>query len=453
LNPNPTYVWLRTIVALATIVVLALLVEAFFDPRWALGLACAGVLAILAVHLGNVSALLRWVRDPSQPVPDRRGVWEEAFSELYRLVRSHQRERETLSAELARFRMAGTAMPDGVVILDAENHIEWCNPMAERFFDIDTAKDAGQSIMNLVRAPEFALYLERGNFSEPLILRLMRGEGLVLSMRIIPYGQDQKLLLSRDVTQAEKVEVMRRDFVANVSHELKTPLTVVSGFLETLSDGKVSISDPRAGKVMTMMQDQTDRMLRLIDDLLTLSALESTPGPGPGNEQHIDMAALLSRLVDDARALSAGRHRIELDCPEPMDLTGSEKELHSAFGNLVSNAIRYSPDGGSVRLSWGRRASGEGEFAVADSGIGIDARHIARLTERFYRVDQGRSRDTGGTGLGLAIVKHVLSRHQATLDIQSTPGQGSRFAALFPARRIVAPLPAVQPAAENAARS
>lgn len=453
MNPNSTYVWLRTIVALVVITALALLLQAFFDPEWALGLVCVGIIVILTHHLSSISGLLRWLRDPSKSVPDGRGVWEEVFSGLYRLVRANQRQQEALSAEVARFRMAGTAMPDGVVILDAENHIEWCNPMAERFFDIDTAKDAGQSIMNLVRAPEFALYLERGNFAEPLLLRLMRGEGLVLSMRIIPYGKDQKLLLSRDVTQVEKVEVMRRDFVANVSHELKTPLTVVSGFLETMSDGVVTMDKARTARVMGMMQDQTERMLRLVNDLLTLSALESSPGPAPGNEHPVAMDSLLSRLMDEGRALAAGRQQIELDCPETFDVTGSENELYSAFGNLVSNAIRYSQEGGTVRLSWRRRPSGEGEFAVADDGIGIDPQHIARLTERFYRVDQSRSRDSGGTGLGLAIVKHVLSRHQATLDIQSTPGQGSRFAAILPARRIVVAAPSDQALAEKAARS
>ena len=453
MNPNNTWVWLRTIVALVLIAVLALLVQVFFDPEWALGLVCIGVIAILAHHLSNIAALLRWLRDPARSVPDGRGVWEEVFSGLYRMVRANQRQQEALSAEVARFRMAGTAMPDGVVILDADNHIDWCNPMAERLFDIDTVKDAGQSIMNLVRAPEFGLYLERGNFAEPLMLRLTRGEGLVLSMRIIPYGKDQKLLLSRDVTQAEKVEVMRRDFVANVSHELKTPLTVVSGFLETLSDGEVVMDKARSSRVMALMQDQTERMLRLINDLLTLSALESTPGPAPGNEQQVAMGALLSRLMEEGRALSGGRQQIELDCPEPFDVMGSEKELHSAFGNLVSNAVRYSQQGGTVHLSWRRRDSGEAEFAVTDNGIGIDSRHIARLTERFYRVDHSRSRDSGGTGLGLAIVKHVLTRHQGTLDIQSTPGQGSRFAAALPARRIVETVPADQALAANATRS
>lgn len=453
MNDNFQFVWARTILALSVTALLAFVVNAFFGPGWALALASVGVLLVLRHHLSNISLLLRWLRDPTRPVPDGSGVWEVVSSSLYRMVRTNNAEREALTQALARFRSAGTAMPDGVVILDENNHIEWCNPIAEQFFDVDSAKDAGQSILNLVRAPDFALYLERGEFAEPLILRLTRGEGLVLSMRVIPYGQDQKLLLARDITQAEKVEIMRRDFVANVSHELKTPLTVVSGFLETLGDGKVAMTGPRGREVMAMMQEQTGRMLSLIDDLLTLSALESTPGPAPGNEQRVPMENLLARLHVEAKSLSAGRHRIEMDCAAPSVVVGSGQELQSAFGNLVSNAIRYSPDGGVVRLSWRVRASGEGEFAVTDSGIGIEARHIPRLTERFYRVDQGRSRENGGTGLGLAIVKHVLARHQGALEVHSEPGRGSRFAAILPARRIAVVEDRAQPVALKVARS
>ena len=453
MNDNSQLVWTRTILSLSVTALLAFVANAFFGPRWALALVSVGVLPILWHHLSNISSLLRWLRDTTRPVPDGGGVWEAVFSSLYRMVRTNNAEMEALSQALARFRSAGTAMPDGVVILDADNHIEWCNPMAEQFFDVDSAKDAGQSILNLVRAPDFALYLESGEFAEPLILRLTRGEGLVLSMRVIPYGHDQKLLLSRDVTPTEKVEIMRRDFVANVSHELKTPLTVVSGFLETLEDGKVAMTGPRAREVMAMMQEQTGRMLRLVDDLLALSALESTPGPAPGNEERVAMDDLLARLHAEAKSLSSGRHRIGVDCAARSMVAGSGEELLSAFGNLVSNAIRYSPEGGVVNLSWRVRPSGEGEFAVTDGGIGIDARHIPRLTERFYRIDQGRSRENGGTGLGLAIVKHVLTRHQGTLEIHSEPGRGSRFAAILPARRIAVAEDRPQPAALNVARS
>jgi two-component system phosphate regulon sensor histidine kinase PhoR len=433
LSTNREFVWTRTLAALAVTALVSLLFSAMAGWAWGFALACVGVLLVLWRHLSNVATLLGWLRDTSQPVPDAGGVWESVFAGLYRIVASQKRERAQLMEALVRFRSAGTAMPDGVVILDASNHIEWCNPMAEEFFDIDAAKDAGQAIVNLVRAPGFGSYLDGGDFSEPLILRLARGEPLVLSLRIVPYGQDQKLLLCRDVTQAEKLEIMRRDFVANVSHELKTPLTVVSGFLETLGDGKVKLSERRAREIIIMMQEQTGRMLRLIDDLLTLSTLESTSGPG--EETQFDVGQLLALLGHEAEALSGGRHRVLVDCVDPALVTGNQQELHSAFGNLVSNAVRYSPQGGVVELSWRVRDSGEGAFTVTDSGIGIDARHIPRITERFYRVDQSRSRETGGTGLGLAIVKHILTHHQGMLEIKSESGRGSSFTAVLPARR------------------
>jgi len=433
-NSHKHFIWIRAAIALAVVATAALALGLLVSSGWGLVAACAGLFLLLGHHLVNLSALVRWLRDPQQPVPRGSGVWEEIFSALYRFMRSSNSERQQLSAAVTRFRSAGMAMPDGVMILDAENHIEWCNPTAERLFGIDGARDAGQQIMNLVRAPDFAAYLEQGDFSEPLVLRLTRGEERALSLRAIPYGHDQKLLLSRDVTQVERIEAMRRDFVANVSHELKTPLTVVNGFVETLADGKVKFSEERIHAVLDLMQTQTSRMLHLIEDLLTLSALESSPGPV--SEADIDVSALMRGLHADGEVLSGGRHRIELDIGEHAILTGDEKELRSGFGNLVSNAIRYTPAQGVIMLSWRRRDTGEGEFAVKDSGIGIEARHIPRLTERFYRVDQSRSRDTGGTGLGLAIVKHVLTRHQATLEIHSESGKGSCFMAVFPARGV-----------------
>jgi two-component system phosphate regulon sensor histidine kinase PhoR len=382
----------------------------------------------------NASALLTWIRQPSNAVPEGTGIWEDIFAELHRLEKSRRAEQERLTAALVRFQSAGTAMPDAVVILDAGNRIDWCNPMAERFFGIDSSRDAGQPVINLVRAPDFAGYLQQDAFNEPLVIRLTRGEELMLSIRVIPYGQDQKLLLCRDITQASRLETMRRDFVANVSHELKTPLTVVSGFLETLADGEVRLPESRTREVFTLMEQQTQRMLQLIEDLLTLSALESSPGLA--NDSPVDVCALLQSLLDEGLALSAGRHEISLEAQAGLMVSGSATELRSAFGNLMANAVRYTPGGGIVRMTWRLRASGEAEFAVEDSGVGFEARHIPRLTERFYRIDQGRSRETGGTGLGLAIVKHVLTRHQAQLEIASEPGRGSRFGAVFPVRRV-----------------
>ena len=434
MDRNHQFIWTRTALALGMTAALVLALWLAVSLQWGL---IAGILALLLLlwrHLSNVSVLARWLRDTRQPVPGGSGIWEEIFSGLYRLMRESTREHERLTTALTRFRSAGTAMPDGVIILDSDNHIEWCNPTAERFFSVNSVKDAGQQIINLVRPPDFAAYLAQGEYSEPFTLRLSRREDLVLSLRIIPYGHDQKLLLSRDITQIERIEAMRRDFVANVSHELKTPLTVVNGFVETLADGKVKFSDSRIRQVLDLMQQQTSRMLNLVEDLLTLSALESSPVLA--DETDINIPALLEGLRADGEALSGGRHHVVLDIDQPATLVGSEKDLRSAFGNLVSNAIHYTPEGGEVTLSWQWRESGEGEFAVKDTGVGIDSRHIPRLTERFYRVDSSRSRETGGTGLGLAIVKHVLTRHQASLEISSDLGRGSCFKAVFPASRL-----------------
>ena len=403
------------------------------NPGWGVAAGCVFSAWFLWRHTVNANALLNWLRNPAEAVPNGSGLWEGVFAELHRLVKSQRLANKRLTSELTRFRSAGTALPDAVVILDAENHIEWCNPMAERFLGIDAGKDSGQPIINLVRAPDFAAYLQQGAYGEPLDMTVSRGEELILSLRVIPYGQDQKLLLCRDITQPSRVEIMRRDFVANVSHELKTPLTVVNGFLETLIDAKVKFTESRSREVLGMMQQQTDRMLRLVEDLLTLSALES--GAGLSAEVEIDVGELMQGLRDEGSALSEGRHQVHVDCVTPAIIIGSEAELRSAFANLVANAIHYTPQGGEIRLSWRVRESGEGEFTVTDSGIGFDPRHIPRLTERFYRIDQSRSRETGGTGLGLAIVKHVVTRHQAMLEIHSVPGRGSRFSVLIPPQR------------------
>ncbi len=434
-------VWMRSATALAGVLGAGLIAWPLAGPIWALSAICLGFLLLLGRHVANLAALADWLRDPlAKPVPQGKGVWEEVLVALYRFVRARIKQEQQLGEDLQRFRNAGLALPDGVVLLDTHGHIEWCNPIASQYLGLDEQRDLGQPLVNLVRHPDLAAYLERGEYAEPLTLRLTRGEGLVLSLAIIAYGEEQKLLLASDITLAEKVETMRRDFVANVSHELKSPLTVVAGFLETLTDGEVKLDERRRQGYLEMMRDHTRRMQRLVEDLLTLSALESSRGLE--DETVVDVPALLAELRDEAAALSAGGHHIELRTEDPVLLLANAQELRSAFGNLVSNAVRYTPAGGNVRLSWKLRGT-EAVFSVTDSGPGIEPRHIPRLTERFYRVDHSRSRETGGTGLGLAIVKHVLTRHQATLEIESEPGKGSRFSAVFPARR-------VKPAAETA---
>lgn len=403
---------------------------------WFLG-ALVAVLALrLLYHALHLSALRAWLRRPQlERLPRGRGVWEAVLAELHGLLKRRDAEQQNLAAALARFRAAARALPDGVVILDRENRIEWANPTAFHHFGIDGRRDAGQPIVNLIRHPDFVAYLASGDYSAPRLLHAARADA-TLAVRIIEFGQDQKLLNSRDVTAEERVDQMRRDFVANVSHELKTPVTVLAGFIETLSDESIQMNASQRARFLGMMAEQAQRMRRLVEDLLTLSALESSAEPT--DEHPIAVRPLLEQLAAEARALSGGRHRIEATLEQDGCLLGSPGELHSALSNLVSNAVRYTPEGGSVQLSW-RLSEGRGVFAVADSGIGIEARHIPRLTERFYRIDSGRSRDTGGTGLGLAIAKHALTRHQAALDISSEPGRGSTFSAVFPPGRVLPP--------------
>lgn len=429
---NP--VWSNTIgVAIASAGV-GLVVGAFAGPVWAWS-AVAGVLALrLLYHAAHLAGLSRWLQSPQRStLPRGHGVWEEVLAELHRTLKSLETERDQLARALLRFRAAAQALPDGVVILDHDDRIEWANATARRQLGVDARRDAGSPVVNLVRHPDFVAYLRRSDYGAPLILRSTRTDA-VLSVRIIEFGADRKLLSSRDVTSEERLDTMRRDFVANVSHELKTPITVLSGFVETLADEEVVLTPTQRKRFLGLMSEQSQRMRHLIEDLLTLSALESSLTPS--DEQEIAMQPLCDRLLEEGQALSAGRHQITVDVTTNAALYGSESELTSAFSNLVSNAIRYSPDGGSVHIRW-RTDDGRGVFSVSDTGIGIDPRHIPRLTERFYRVDRGRSRETGGTGLGLAIVKHVLTRHDASLDVESTPGEGSTFSAVFPEQRVL----------------
>ena len=403
-------------------------------PVWALVAGLAAVAAAWAVnYVVNVRKLRRWLSRPKlSTVPEAVGIWDSVFALLYRHEREYAREKRRLTHLVVRAAQAGRALPDGVVILDEYNRVEWCNDRAESYLGIDRHTDTGVPIVNLLRDPEFVRYVEAGSFDEAMTLRPARNASLALSLKLIRYGHDRKLLLSRDVTQEEKVETMRRDFVANVSHELRTPLTVLSGFLETVRD--LDLDKERTHKYLGLMSGQAARMQRIIEDLLELSALESAPIPQ--REERVRVAPLLAHTRAEAEALSAGRHRITLQAEGDYDLAGAENELTSAFGNLAGNAINYTPPGGEVRLIW--KATPEGAvFSVEDTGIGIAADQIPRLTERFYRVDRSRSRETGGTGLGLAIVKHALARHDARLEIESQPGKGSRFTATFPARRVV----------------
>ncbi len=338
------------------------------------------------------------------------------------------------AADAACFRETLETLPDGVVLLDAGGRIAWVNRNAADALDISPTVDLGRPVDHLLREPAFLAFLAAGVSGSTLELRGRRQAGRLLNLTLVPFPPEQRLLLVRDVSQLDRVAAMRRDFVANVSHELKTPLTVTLGFIETAQDALTDTPTEEITRYLQTAADQAGRMRRLIDDLLTLSSLE-TDAPPPMDEP-VPLQALIAEIVTEARALSAGRHTLDVDVGRAPVLRGSSRELHSALLNLITNAVRYTPEGGEVRVTWHDQPNGAGECCVADSGIGIPPEHIGRLTERFYRVDRGRSRESGGTGLGLAIVKHVLERHGATLRISSEPGRGSVFCAVFPAQRI-----------------
>ena len=386
-------------------------------------------------HVRNLVALGYWLENPeTRNVPEGEGPWEDVFARLNKMVREHRKERAKRAAALHDMELATSALPEGVVSLDKTEHIEWCNPLAELHLGLDSARDIGQQITYLVRQPEFVEYLAAKKFTDPLVLRGPRHDDRVLSCKLVGYSGNKKLLVTRDITHFELVETMRRDFVANVSHELRTPLTVVNGFVETLQD-MPNLDNDMARRALPMMGEQTMRMTHLVGDLLTLSKLEDRLNVL--KEEVLDVPAMLPSCYDTGVALSAGQHQFKLEILSQSKLMGCAEELRSAFGNLISNAIRYTPSGGDILVRWQVRDDGQPEFSVQDSGIGISPQHIPRLTERFYRVDSSRSRSTGGTGLGLAIVKHIANRHQAHLDIVSEEGKGSTFSIVFPAKRSV----------------
>ncbi|HZP93327.1 MAG TPA: phosphate regulon sensor histidine kinase PhoR [Burkholderiales bacterium] len=437
--------WGRPLSTLALLGFVSLLGWLFLGGTVALAMLAALLLALLLHHLHQLSALYWWLKDPRiDTVPAGRGAWAQLFSYLVRMLRRQQQSESMLHQALSRFQLAGSALPEAVVLLDEADRMEWCNPRAEDYFGLRLARDRGQQITYILRQPQFAEHLGSGQISEPLVLRVTHDQGeCVLSVQLVPYGDREKLLLGRDITRWERLETTRRDFVANVSHELRTPLTVVHGFLETLEDMREP--DPQMlRRAIQLMSQQTGRMTRLVDDLLTLSRLESAQNPL--REEDVNVPELVRTLHHEALAISAGRHRIRLRLDSSDWVKGGTEELRSAFGNLVSNAIRYTPEGGEIELRW-ENSGAHPVFAVRDTGIGIEPQHIERLTERFYRVDKSRSRETGGTGLGLAIVKHVLMRHQARLDVMSEPGKGSTFSVTFPDTRRLPPRSAAVAAA------
>ena len=419
----------------ALLAALTLLVLGLAGAGWALVVLGVGALLLVGFHLHHLRLVQAWAVAPlDASAPEGRGAWADVFSAIHRRTRMRTAVQRDLRQAVERFRQAAEALPDGVLVLDSAHRLQWANAQALAQWSLDLATDRGQPIVNFLRQPEFIRYVAAGDPHESVVIEQGR-EQRMLSLQLVPFGIDEKLLLSRDVTRFEAVSRMRRDFIANISHELKTPLTVVAGFIETLQE--LQLDPAQRARYLALMREQAGSMQRLVDDLLTLSALESEQSPPV--EATFPLAPLLLERAADARSLSGGEHGLELDLASAASvaLRGNRDELSSAVGNLLSNAVRYTPAGGVVRLAWRDAPGGDGVVAVTDSGIGIGPEHLPRLTERFYRVDRSRSRATGGTGLGLAIVKHVLLRHQCELEVESEPGRGSEFRIRIPAGRIV----------------
>lgn len=407
--------------------------------------ACIGA-TTMALMYGFIDAwrahhFMDWLRGQNEgPAPWDAGFWGEVGYRVERSVRTLERRVETENARLDQFLSAIEASPNGVLLLDENDQIEWCNSVAADHFGLDPQRDRRQRITNLVRAPAFVSYLQAGAFDDAITFGGPGSRGTI-SVLVRPYGEKTKLVLSQDITERERNDAMRRDFVANVSHEIRTPLTVLSGFLETM--GNLPLTDVERRRVLELMSQQTVRMQTLVGDLLTLAQLEGSPRPAA--DRWVSLQKILAQARADAEALSSGRHVLTFDGADGAQIAGAESELLSAISNLVNNAVRYTPSGGNVDVIWTIRADGAGELEVRDSGIGFAREHIPRLTERFYRVDGSRSRDTGGTGLGLSIVKHVTQRHGGELEIDSEPGKGSTFMLVFPAARIHYIEPALDP--------
>lgn len=424
-------IWRSTFAALVAGIGIAL---ALLLAGWPI--AAFVVLAVLAVsgctwHAFNLVRLLRWIESLEHtPTPVSYDGWSSAFVQLGRLLRHEARLRGQSTAELARVRAAADRLPDALVILTSNGLVAWANQTAREWFAIERWQ---RPIEHYLRAPDFLAYLAAGRFAVPLRLSLPSRPGRTHEIRIHVTDDEQQLMITRDISDQAKLDAVRSDFVANVSHEIRTPLTVIGGFAETMLDIPLE-EDSRRGYLESILR-QSKTMHRLVDDLLMLSSLERTYDRP--DESDVELDSMFDSLASDARAVSAGRHAIRVEIPVGVVVRAVSSELESAIRNLLSNAVRYTPQGGEIRLSWRRESNGDGRICVCDTGIGIAPEHLPRLSERFYRVDRGRSRETGGTGLGLAIVKHIATRHGARLEIESEVGVGSTFSLRLPAARVL----------------
>jgi len=422
----------REIILLLTGITLAVIVGWLDDAP--LGTLCIALAAYLAWNIYNLYLITRWLEKPGKSTPETWGVWNDVFYNLFRLNKRHRKSRKKLATILTRFQQSTQALPYATIVLSEKNEIEWFNPAAGALFHLNQNEDIGAPITRIIRPSVFSRYLREKKFDQALEFKLLTR---TLKLNISPFGKGSSLLSAIDVTERRMLDDMRRDFIANASHELRTPLTVIAGYIETMREMNADCN----GLPLDRVEQQTERMRTLLEELMTLTRLEEEERPH--SAEPVDIAALLEDVFQDAQSIDKGRHNIRLTT-EPVSLDGSREELRTAFVNLVTNAIRYTPEQGSIRIFCNTDTQGI-HIGVEDKGIGISQQHIGRLTERFYRVDTGRSRENGGTGLGLAIVKHALDRHGGKLHIHSVPGLGSLFRCDFP----LPPPSAVAPSAET----
>ncbi len=417
---------------------LAILLLTALITGWLLDALTIVLILTLIGYIGwNLRQLFRmyqWLKQPNTiDPPTSHGLWGEIFDDIYKLQQHQLKYRARLKRVIKRFRDSTFALRDGFVMLDQEGNIEWWNPAAERLLGLVQKTDVGQLLTNLIRDPAFKTYFEKNDYEKPLELTSPVNDNVILQYQIALFGKQDRLIIVRDITEMKKLEQVRTDFVANMSHEIRTPITVLAGYLETLSESGEDIP-PLWQRALSNMQQQTERMKALIQDLLTLSKLETRRASAL--PQLVEVDKLIHRVSSDlATPLAEKKQTLKVDCSSSCAISGIESELYSLLSNLIANANKYSPKGSQISICWASSPTG-GQLSVQDQGIGIDHRDIPRLTERFYRVEKGRASDTGGTGLGLAIVKHILINHDATLDINSTPGNGSTFICKFPNQRL-----------------
>jgi two-component system phosphate regulon sensor histidine kinase PhoR len=440
-----TLVWFRSLGFAALIILVAAWLHRFLSPAFALVLLAVALVVAVLYQASFVSRLTAWANLPrNRPLPIGWGIWTPLIERLNRVSRQQQATVTELGSELERIHAAVDRLPDGLVLLDRYDHVSWSNQAAQSLHGIFGTQ---RPVHHFIRQPEFAEMLQRrGGGAQTQRLQLNTQPGRIFELQLHETDAEHRLLITRDITDQAKLDAVRSDFVANVSHEIRTPATVIAGFAETLLS--LDLDDKTRREYLSAILRQSETMGRLVGDLLLLASLERASDRL--DESAIELQPLLESLVYEARALSSGRHDITLEFEGPPRLMAVPAEIESAVRNLVTNAVRYTPDGGAVAVSW-RARDDEGWLAVRDTGIGISTEHLPRITERFYRVDRSRSRDTGGTGLGLAIVKRIANRHHASLRIDSEPGKGSVFTLRFPARRLVADPPAVPADVESSA--